>query len=352
MSVAQERSRILEHISSNASPNLVLTEICTSVRRLLPEFDCVYFLEGAEKPLSIRGSVASGNAIKMTLTNPDGREIGEIAVIPPNKCTLATDQLEIFNSLTELSSLAVRQSLLYEGLLHHSTHDPLTDLPNRRLCENRLNAALEQASQLGDRLAVIYVDVNRFKQVNDKYGHKTGDLYLRLISQRLLTQIRPTDTLARIGGDEFLIIVPLTANAESPELVAVRLRACFDQPFLVDGGQIEGSASFGVAIYPDDGTTAEDLKRKADYAMYLAKRSAAALVQPEGDLAVITPGELKTALHRDQFSVVYQPQFSADGRLTGLETLLRLQDPILGTLTPDAFISVAERSGIICDIGA
>jgi diguanylate cyclase (GGDEF)-like protein len=351
MTVAQERSRILEHISSNTSPNIVLSEICNSVRQLLPDFDCVYFLEGAEKPLSTMPSASNGNAIKMMLTGPDGREIGEIAVTPPNEHELATDQLEILTSLTELSTLAVRQSLLYEGLLHHSTHDPLTDLPNRRLCENRLNAALEQASQLGSRLAVIYVDVNRFKQVNDKYGHKTGDLYLRLIGQRLLTQIRPTDTLARIGGDEFLIIVPLSANAESHELLAARLRACFDQPFPIDDGQIEGSASFGVAIYPDDGTTAEDLKRNADYAMYLAKRSAGDLTRPEGDLAVITPGELKTALHRDQFSVVYQPQFSADGRLTGLETLLRLQDPILGTLTPDAFISVAERSGIICDIG-
>jgi diguanylate cyclase (GGDEF)-like protein len=183
--------------------------------------------------------------------------------------------------LAELATLAVERSLLHQQLIYHSTHDPLTTLPNRRFCENRLQVALEEAAHRQSQLAVIYIDVNDFKHVNDRYGHKTGDHYLQQISARLQAQMRSVDTLARIGGDEFLVIAPISAHGNAAAILLSRLRACFDEPFLVEEKHVDGSASFGLAIYPKDGLTAEELKRNADQAMYLSKRETmTAEIQP------------------------------------------------------------------------
>ena len=200
-------------------------------------------------------------------------------------------------------------------------------------------------------MLVVYIDIDHFKQVNDEYGHKVGDLYLRQISTRLLTQIRPIDTLARVGGDEFIVIAPLESALEVENVFLARLRACFESPFVIEGACIHGAASLGVASYPEHGTTAEELKRNADQAMYLIKQSKIDRADGSFEFAVITPHELELALRKGLFRLAYQPQFSFSGHLTGLEALIRLEDPILGTLTPDAFISVAEKHDVICDIG-
>ena len=272
MTVAQERSRILEQISANAQPSAVLPEICQSVQRLFPALECHFVLNEDQQAKPVPLIYEADDRIKVSLTDPAGQEIGEIVVVPREEGELTSEQLELVNSLTELSTMAVRQALLYDGLVHHSTHDPLTNLPNRRLCESRLAMAIGDAARDNKRLLVIYVDVNRFKQVNDQFGHKVGDCYLKLISQRFLAQLRPCDTVARIGGDEFLLIVPLRLETESTDEIVSRLRSCFDSPFHVDEARIMGSASFGAAIYPFDGSTADDLKRSADYAMYLEKK--------------------------------------------------------------------------------
>lgn len=273
MIVAQERSRILEQISANTHSSKVLPEICDAVKRLFPNLDCSFVLKEGQHTKTGALAHEVGEQIRVPLTDPSGREVGEIVVAPRNNVRLTAEQLEYVTSLTELSTMAVRQALLYDGLVHHSTHDPLTNLPNRRLCETRLALAIDQAAKDGKRIAVIYVDVNRFKQVNDQFGHKVGDSYLKLISQRFLAETRPCDTVARIGGDEFLLIVPVGEEAEGAEEIVARLRSCFDSPFHCDEVRIDGSASFGAAVYPYDGTTADDLKRNADYAMYVAKKT-------------------------------------------------------------------------------
>jgi diguanylate cyclase (GGDEF)-like protein len=244
----------------------------------------------------------------------------------------------------------MRNSQLYQGLVYHSTHDPLTELPNRRLFESQLADALKHAGQHGSRLAVIYIDVNRFKSVNDKYGHKIGDLYLKQISARLMHQLRPIDLLARVGGDEFNVILPCPENFDRVHSVTSRLKACFDDPFYLDGKFVTGSASFGFSRYPQDGVTAEELTRVADHAMYMCKHDAYIAREARGSV-VITPDELGLALINGDFRLAYQPQFSAAGRLTGMEVLLRLDHPNLGLLPPSAFISVAERHSVILDIG-
>ena len=342
-------------ISSNQTPDRVLSEVCRSVMTLLPGAECSYYLQpsrGDAGDLPIERALPVATPLfEMALTGPEDEILGSIVVSALNPSFSVADQQEVYSIVHELATLAIRQSLLYQGLLHHSTHDPLTELPNRRLCDSKLCTALEEAALQGGQLAVIYIDVNRFKQVNDKYGHKGGDTYLKHISARLLSQIRPSDTLARIGGDEFLVIAPLGGGFDQTAAITARLQACFDAPFSVEGEYIDGSASFGIAVYPQHGVTAEALKRNADHAMYLAKRNAPGRADLPTDIAIVTPDELSAALQKSLFRLAYQPQFSARGRLTGLEVLLRLEDPILGTLSPDAFISVAERSDVILDIG-
>ena len=278
--------------------------------------------------------------------------MGQIALYCGELTKVRGNRLEVFAMVSEMAGLAMRQSLLYQGLIHHSTHDPLTDLPNRRLCDERLRVVIGDAQQGGSRVTVLYIDVNRFKGVNDRYGHKVGDLYLKAIGGRLQAQIRETDTLARIGGDEFLVIAPSATGGEDVAGLSERLQGCFAEPFYLDGNRIEGSASFGQASFPEHGTTADELKRYADHAMYLAKRSSAhGEGGGVGPVAIVTSDELETALERGQFRLAYQPQFSADGRMQGMEALVRLEDAILGTLTPDAFISVAERCDVILGLG-
>ncbi len=352
MIMARERSRILEKISSNQAPDVLLSEICASVMSLLPGVSCSYHLHSGRQTETPPRNAEYVLLYEVTLTGVNDEACGSVFVRAARGCAIRPDQQEVYATLSELATLAMRQSLLHQSLVHHSTHDPLTELPNRRLCEIRLAHELEQADKHGTRLAVIYIDVNRFKHVNDQYGHKAGDAYLRQISGRLHAQVRSTDMLARIGGDEFLVIAPLTTSQENEETLTGRLKACFDDPFHLEGHTIEGSASFGLARFPQDGSTAEELQRKADQAMYLFKRSLTAGTDLAHGISIISPAELENALDRDLFRLLYQPQFSAEGRLTGLEALLRLEDPILGSLSPDAFISVAERHDVIFAMGA
>ena len=358
VTIASERSRILEKISSNHSLEEMLTEICASTMGLLPKTTCVYSVRsgvltrGQNPLLSSVDSAHSSVLFEVPLRDAGDEVIGKVILSAENEHAPTADSHEIYEMLSELSSLATRQWLLYQGLVHHSTHDPLTELPNRRLCESTLTNALRQAEVDGGQLAVIYIDINHFKHVNDKFGHKTGDLYLQEISHRLRSQIRGVDMLARIGGDEFVIIAPFPEGFDRSYALVARLEACFTEPFNLEGKIVDGSASIGFARYPEHGSTAEELTRHADHAMYIAKRREARASGDAHGVAIITPDELEVALLHGRFRLAYQPQFSAAGRLTGLEALIRLDDPVLGIVTPDAFISVAEQHPVIVGIGA
>ena len=357
MLIAKRRSELLEKISSNLPPETLLQEVCTCVEDLLPGTACVYLLgqsPGSTPQTATPQPPELGVTLySMALMGADELPVGRLSVSTRNPRLSLGNRYEVFGMMAEVANLAMRQSLLYQGLIHHSTHDSLTDLPNRRLCEDRLRIALKDAEQQNTSVAVLYVDVNRFKHVNDRFGHRIGDLYLKAISSRLLQEIRSTDTLARIGGDEFLIIAPQATLAGGAADLSRRLQLCFEHPFLLEGVRLDGSASFGLASYPEDGLTAQALERHADQAMYLAKRSNAldGGYEVAPPMNILTPDELGVALERNQFRLAYQPQFSADGELRGMEALLRLEDAILGTLTPDAFISVAERSDVIIPLG-
>lgn len=206
------------------------------------------------------------------LTDSKGREMGTFRAGSSDPNPLSKFEAEVLQVGTGLANLAVNQRRIYQELNYTSTHDQLTGLPNRRLSDITLQSALNEAAASGASLGVAYIDVDLFKDLNDRYGHKIGDLYLQQIAERLASQVRSTDKLARIGGDEFLLIANALKSAEDLDAYKSRLENCFRSPFILDGCRISGSASIGVAVFPDHGDDAEVLKRHADNAMYAAKR--------------------------------------------------------------------------------
>lgn len=272
MLLESERSRILEKISENLPLPEILSEICASAENLLPGTRCEY------DPGTAVNSAENGTVLfEVPLCTLDDHLAGRVILTTGIKDQLRHDHSEVHGLTLQLTTMAVQQSRLHQELVYHSNHDALTDLPNRRLCETRLASSMAEAAREDISLALLYIDVNRFKYVNDRYGHKVGDLYLKEISRRLQRQIRAHDTLARIGGDEFMAITlhdPLL-DADFAGTLAQRFSNCFDSPFALDGNIIYGSASIGIARYPMDGSNAEELKRAADQNMYRDKKSGA-----------------------------------------------------------------------------
>jgi diguanylate cyclase (GGDEF)-like protein len=278
MMIARTRSALLESINVHKTTESWTKEFCENVRTLLPGVDCA-FLFGRERAGQAQPCLTSSARQKLIhtaiLRDAEGDEAGQIQVFSVRPGAFKAREQDVCVLLTEVANLAVQQSLLYQSLVHHSTHDPLTDLPNRRLCEQRLQHALDEAVEANSRVTVAYIDVDRFKEINDEYGHKTGDSYLKHVGGRLRFAIRSIDTLARVGGDEFLVIVPQKSSDTEFLGLKERLQSCFQQPFEVEGHCFKGSASIGLASFPEHGTTAEELKRYADQAMYNAKRRVA-----------------------------------------------------------------------------
>ena len=170
-----------------------------------------------------------------------------------------------------LAALAIDNRRLYETLIHRSQYDQLTNAANRFLLESRLEEALAHAKRSQTHFALIYIDLDQFKHVNDFYGHRVGDVYLQQVAERFSEKLRGMDTLARVGGDEFIALIPVVRNRAEVDEITGRLEHCFDEPFEIDDYSIGGTASIGIAMYPEDGFTKEELKRVADAAMYAHK---------------------------------------------------------------------------------
>lgn len=246
-------------------------------------------------------------------------------------------------------------------LAHQALHEPLTGLPNRRLLVDRLSHAIEMVGRRGtDRPAVLFLDIDRFKLVNDTYGHQTGDELLIQITSRLCAVLRTTDTLARFGGDEFVILCEDVGDPVALDRITERIRAEFDKPFRLDADVIDVSVSIGVARVSDHRTSAETLLSEADAAMYFAKaHGAAGQVQVlDDDMRraardrVSTEHDLAKALSRDELVLHYQPIIDvATRRVIGVEALVRWNHPQRGLLLPADFLEPAERTGLIVPIG-
>jgi diguanylate cyclase (GGDEF)-like protein len=252
--------------------------------------------------------------------------------------------------------LALEHSRLYDDLNFHAHHDNLTGLPNRMLFEERLDRSLCEADLLAQKLAVLFIDLDCFKQVNDTLSHRVGDLLLCEIASRMKRNLRPGDTAARIGGDEFTIVLNNIANAAEAAEIAARVLESIRQPVIIEGHQIGATASAGIAIFPDDGKDSEQLQRAADAAMYHAKnlgsdRAEAFATRNDTLDRVRLDEELRLALSEGYFVVYYQPKVGTDRRLVGFEALIRMNHPKHGLIPPASFIPVAEASGMIVPIG-
>ena len=239
-------------------------------------------------------------------------------------------------------------------------HDVLTELPNRSLCQQRLSEALTQARTTGERLAVLFIDLDRFKLINDTLGHHIGDGLLRQVARRLVHAVRDSDTVSRLGGDEFVVILRhITSLKELDVIVNERLIPSIRKPVQVEGHSLSVSCSVGVAMYPEDATDQDELMRRADAAMYEAKsagRDTARFFSPETDSRVLArqlmETQLRQALEHQEFSLHYQPRLCARSRsLAGAEALIRWQNPVLGAVAPGEFIGLAEETGLIKPIG-
>jgi diguanylate cyclase (GGDEF)-like protein/PAS domain S-box-containing protein len=240
-----------------------------------------------------------------------------------------------------------------------ATHDGLTDLPNRNLIHDRIVQAIAHARRAGRQLAVLYLDLDRFKVINDGFGHAFGDAVLRATGERLASLVREGDTVARQGGDEFLVLLADLRKAADAYIVAQKFVENLDRPLLVQGREVHVSGSIGVSVFPQDGDTPEALISNADVAMYRAKelgRNTYQFFTREMSDETLRRVELETRLRgaaaAGQLQLVYQPKVSlADGRITGCEALLRWHHPELGQVSPARFIPIAEESGLIVPIG-
>jgi diguanylate cyclase (GGDEF)-like protein/PAS domain S-box-containing protein len=241
-----------------------------------------------------------------------------------------------------------------EGLLRHQAlHDALTNLPNRLLLHERLDHALLAGQRRHEPVALLMLDLDHFKEVNDTFGHHCGDRLLQQVAVRFQEVVRGADTVARLGGDEFAVLLPATDGADAVQ-VARRLAYCLTPPFVVDGHTVGLETSVGIALFPDHGSDTGALLRQADVAMYAAKRTHAGICfyqAAEDDhspdrLAML--GELRQAIEQDQLVLHYQPQLDfKTGRMTRVEALVRWQHPRNGLIAPAQFVPLAEQTGLI-----
>src|SRR6478752_1034636 len=252
--------------------------------------------------------------------------------------------------------LAVAQA----RLAHLAYHDALTDLPNRLLFQEHLEQALARAHRGNLVVAVLFVDLDDFKLVNDSHGHTTGDELLRVVADRLRGAVRATDVVARLGGDEFLVLIAdidLEGANEAAERVAENIRAALREPVSLSPGELYTRASIGSSLYPADAESAEELLSKADIAMYRAKQAERLAQRPAFFSSVdaadqlATVSRLRHALDRGELVLHYQPLVALDeGRMVGVEALIRWNDGERGLVGPDSFVALAERAGLIAPI--
>ncbi len=408
----KDRNHLLELVARNESITVILTELCVLVERQFPGGICSVMLrcddvlEVAAGPniskafeaellpgiaigpntgsrgtaafraepvivmdtsldpqwadyrdLAIRHNVKS--SWNIPIFSGERKVLGAIGVYHSISTQPAAAELELLEMAGCLAAIALEHRQLLADLEHGAKFDSLTGLPNRSLLEDRLESALDAVRGTTARLSLLWIDLDRFRETNDTLGHRIGDVLLRQAAQRLSRCCEPSETLARMGGDEFALLVTQISKRSDAEDRAESILAVLRQPFYIEGHELYVTASMGICTYPEDGLDSTTLQGNADRAMYRAKsrgRNGYHLYEREigsGALERLTlESNMRHALEREEFELFYQPQVNLEGGLMGFEALLRWNHPKHGLLCPGDFISIAEESGLIIPIGA
>ena len=272
---------------------------------------------------------------------------------------LQKTNVKLTDEITERKSVERELTEHKEHLIRLAHYDSLTALPNRVFFNEILNKAISNASRHNKQLAILFIDLDRFKNINDALGHTIGDLVLKEMSNRFASMLRTGDTLARLGGDEFIVLLGDIEDAKYVAPVAEKILSAAATPVRIEGHEFFISASLGVSIYPDDGDSMEALQKNADMAMYKSKHSGGGIFNfytPEMDTAanehIKMEAALRRAIQNDEFALYFQPQMNLnDGKIKHLEALIRWIDPEKGLISPNSFIPLAEETGLIMPIG-
>jgi diguanylate cyclase (GGDEF)-like protein len=269
----RRRGEILEDINEGRDLPEILEKIVALVSFSLNGAPCWCRLESGIHAGMIVAAADTSLAVCQPITARTGPAHGEIFAAVESAPARPSEAPQALAMGAGLCSLAIETRGLYSDLVHRSEFDLLTDVPNRFSFEKALEQAIQSAQRQAGTLGVIYIDLDKFKEINDVYGHRVGDVFLQQSAQRMKHQLRPGDMLARLGGDEFGVMVPKVANKDDVREIAVRLERCFDLPFAVETYVLAGSASVGVAYFPEDGETKDSILSAADTAMYVAKNT-------------------------------------------------------------------------------
>ncbi|GLR86888.1 bifunctional diguanylate cyclase/phosphodiesterase [Bradyrhizobium iriomotense] len=292
--------------------------------------------------------------------------VGVMIYMSAEKDTFTPEFVELLQRLADNVAFAMEnfdradeKNKADERIEYLASHDSLTNLPNRDTFTSLLREAIEVAQRLERRFAVLFIDLDRFKVINDSLGHEAGDLLLIEVASRLRKALRASDVMARLGGDEFVVILDQCGEIDDVQRIATGLLAALAQPMELAGHECHTTASIGIAMYPANGADAQTLTKNADMAMYLAKedgkngyRFFSKEVTTQSIERLSLESALRRALEREQFALNYQPKVDMEtGQITGVEALLRWTHPELGSISPAQFIPLAEETGLIVPIG-
>jgi diguanylate cyclase (GGDEF)-like protein len=373
-SVLADQNRVLNLIASGAELKAILTTLAEFIEVQSEGGLCSLVAQNAggkgvcvglspSMPLGFDRTVA-GTRLQLVSERPivgsTDQLLGMLSLYKRPDAELRQPNSQLIGICANLAGIAIESCQAAERIRHLAHHDDLTGLPNRLLFNYQLPKALARAQRDGTSVGVLFLDLDRFKIINDTLGHDAGDMVLRQIAGHLRSCVRETDTLARVGGDEFTVLVEQLADTQYLGAIAEKLLTAMASPLAIGGNVYQLSGSIGIAMYPEDGADGASLLKNADIAMYGAKASGrnnyqfySSDINAHSLERLALENELRQAVVRREFEVHYQPKVDiSTGRIAGAEALVRWRHPQRGMLLPGEFIFVAEEVGLISSIGS